>query len=224
MGRMPPSGDPNPADEAFARLLFREVFQSRVEKASWPIFPKALEREIEDIIDRALQRAYEKRSQYLGQSDDDLLAWVLAILRNLTRDILRSEKGRPLFKPLSETHEDKRVPSIRETPDEELGDEIPMPPLPAIAWTMTTQTLLEMLSDADRDVLLLRLGHDLSVKETAQFLSVPGKPVSEAAVKMRLGRAIKRLTAFAQRIGMFRQRVSSSEEGAGAGEPGQEEE
>lgn len=212
MGRMPPSGDPLPANDAFARLLFRDVFQKRVLKASWPIFPKALQRESEDIIDQALQRAYEKRSQYLGQNEDDLLAWVLAILRNLTRDILRSTKGSPLFKPLTEKYEDKKRAPRRETPDEELGDAVPLPPLSAIAWTMNAHHLLTLASEADRDVLLLRLGHGLSIRETAEFLSTSGKTVSEAAVKMRLGRAIRRITAIAQKLGLNRRSEPPPEE------------
>src|SRR6516164_9254931 len=98
---MPSPGQPFPVNDAFARQLFSNVFQERVYQASWPIFPQKLERDAEDIIDQALQRAYEKRDQYRGENDTQLLAWVLVILRNLTRDILRSSKGQPLLKPLS---------------------------------------------------------------------------------------------------------------------------
>ena len=196
--------DARQEDEAFARRLFRPVFRKRVIHACWPIFPKALQREREEIIDQALQRAYEKRTLYHGQAEEDLLPWVLAIVKNLTRDILRSRKDHPLLKPLSDNLEDKKARLPKVTPENELGDEIPSNPLPVVAWEMTTGSLLKMLSEEDRDVLLLRLGHGLSVKETAEFLSVPDKAVSEAAVKMRLGRAVKRLTAIAQKLGMVK--------------------
>jgi DNA-directed RNA polymerase specialized sigma24 family protein len=214
---MPSPGQPFPVNDALARQLFSNVFQERVFQASWPIFPKKLERDAEDIIEQALQRAYEKRDQYRGENETQLLAWVLVILRNLTRDILRSSKGQPLLKPLSESFEDKKL--RRETPDEELGDAIPLPPLPAITWKLNAQSILTLASEADRDVLLLRLGHGLSVKETAEFLSTPGKTVSEAAVKMRLGRAIRRINAIAARLGLNRRRDPDPEdERADAGE------
>jgi RNA polymerase sigma factor (sigma-70 family) len=199
---MPSSGQPSPANDAFARELFSNVFQERVYQASWPIFPKKLAPQAEDLIEQALQRAYEKRDQYRGKSETDLLAWILVILRNLTRDILRASKGEPLVKPLSQKLEEKKP--RRETPDSELGDAVPLPPLPAIAWKINAQHILTLASEADRDVLLLRLGHGLSVKETAEYLSTPGKKVSEAAVKMRLGRAIRRINAIAQRLGLHR--------------------
>jgi DNA-directed RNA polymerase specialized sigma24 family protein len=199
---MPPPGPPIPANDAFARQLFSTVFQERVFQASWPIFPEKLQCEAEDIIEKALQRAYEKRDQYRGENETQLLAWVLVILRNLTRDILRSTKNDPLMKPLSEKLESRNP--RRETPDEELGDAVPLPPLPAVTWKFNAQYILTLASEADRDVLLLRLGHGLSVKETAEFLSTPGKTVSEAAVKMRLGRAIRRIVAIAQKLGLNR--------------------
>src|SRR5437660_12334074 len=115
MGRMPSSANPAPGDDAFARQLFGSVFQKRVFEASWPIFPKKLQPEAEDIIARALERAYEKRGQYRGKNETNLLAWVLVILRNLTRDILRSSEGRPLLEPLSGTLEDKKP--RRQVPD-----------------------------------------------------------------------------------------------------------
>ena len=191
-----------PEDEAFARRLFRPVFQKQVLLASWPIFPQALQQEREEIIDQALQRAYEKRALYRGKKEEDLFPWVLAIVRNLTRDILRSRKNRPLVERLSDKLEDKKARAAKTTPDDELGDEIPSNPLPVLAWELTTGSLLQLLSEEDRDVLLLRLGHGLSVRETAQFLSVPDKTVSEAAVKMRLGRAVKRIVAIAQKLGL----------------------
>ena len=199
---MAPSDKKLPADEAFARQLFSNVFQELVLQASSPIFPKKLKPQVDDIVNQALHRAYDKRHQYTGKNDTELLAWVLVILRNLTRDLLRSSKRLPLLKPLSATLEDKKF--RRETPDENLGDAVPLPPLPAVAWKFNAQSILTLASEADRDVLLLRLGHGLSIKETAEFLSTPDKTVSEAAVKMRLGRAIRRINAIAQRLGLFR--------------------
>ncbi len=207
---MPPSGQARPADDPFARQLFSNVFQDRVLQASWPIFPRKLQPQADDIIEQALQRAYDKRDQYLGKNETELLAWVLVILRNLTRDLLRSSKGDPLLKPLSRKLEDRKP--RRETPDEDLGDAVPLPPLPAVAWKFNAQHILTLASVADRDVLLLRLGHGLSVKETAEFLSAPGKTVTEGAVKMRLGRAIRRINAIASRLGLHRQPNPDPEE------------
>ena len=200
--RMPSANGPLSADDDFAKRLFRPVFHERVERASWPIFPKLLVTQADEIIDQALQRAYEKRDQYRGESEDDLLAWVLVILRNLTRDILRSWKGRPLLRPVPENLEDKNRSRFRTTPDEELGDEIPSIPLPAQAWALTAGSILQLISEEDRDVLLLRLGHGLSVRETAELLSTPDKPVTEAAVKMRQGRAIRRITELGKKLGL----------------------
>jgi RNA polymerase sigma factor (sigma-70 family) len=167
-------------DDRFARRLFDPAFLSRVRLSSRPVIPRDLAGEVEDLVDRALLRAYERRRQFRGRTDDHLTGWVLRILLNLTRDILRrrrSESG--LENPAVD-------PSIPPAPSsrEEGG------PAPG---------LLDEIPPADRDVLRLRLGMNLSVRETAELITRGGDCVSEAAVKMRFSRAVRRLAAAAER-------------------------
>ena len=197
---------PAPADDAFARRLFEPKFRAQVQKASRPIIPAILRPEMDDVIQQALIRAYERRDQFGGTTQEDLLGWVLVILKNLTRDLLDGRKGLLVTEVLSEEPEDKRLkdPALA-AQETETGPEekIALPPK-AHAWLETAQGILGLLSEEDREVLLLRLGHGLSTHETAELLSRGGKPISEEAVKMRLYRAQKRINELAEQVGLKR--------------------
>lgn len=71
-------------------------------------------------------------------------------------------------------------------------------------WVDTARGVLGLLSPEDREVLLLRQGYSLSVAETAELLSRDGKSITEAAVKMRHCRALKRLNELAGRLNIAR--------------------
>lgn len=188
---------PSASDDAFARRLFAKSFQKRVGIASKPIFPTILAVEREDIIQETLIHAYEKRDQFRGETDKHLLGWVLVILRNRVRDILDARELRPTVDRLPENLE-----RDASTPGEAMVSKEKEPRLPKDIqrWVDTARGVLGLLAAADREVLLLRQGYGLSVAETAELLSRNGKPVTEAAVKMRHCRALKRINELAGRL------------------------
>ena len=199
----PPSS--SGSDDAFARRLYNPAFRKQAKKTSRPFFPELLRSESEEIIDLALQRAYNKRHQFRDRKKEDLLKWVLEIIKNLTRDILKKRVGQPEEHqfPSEEEYEDPRARHPRQSlrlPEQKAAGEETALPEEARAWLETTSGLLDMLRPDDREVLLLRVGQGFSTRETAQLLSAGGIEVTEDAVKMRLLRAQKRIIEIAQKI------------------------
>ncbi len=90
---MPP--DRSESAEDFARRLFAPAFVEKVRIASWPCFPHQLKSRRDDIIQEALIKAYHAREQFRGATDEDLLGWVLEILRNHALNILEAEADQP---------------------------------------------------------------------------------------------------------------------------------
>jgi RNA polymerase sigma factor (sigma-70 family) len=193
----------SPEDDAFALRVFAERFQRQVRKASRPIFPKLLLSQRDDIIQEALVKACQSRTQFKGSTDEELLGWVLVILRNLTRDKLDARDTRPQETALPEEMVDRKAPDpARAAQEAETGDEeVPLPPKHA-AWRTYVQGILDDLSPEDREVLLLHKGQGLTIPEITKLLLAEGQEVTEAAVKMRYYRALKRVIVVAEAAGV----------------------
>ena len=224
-----------PDDDAFAHRLWDTNFGRQVRKACRPIMPQVLRPDWDDIIQDALAKAYEKRSQFKGESQEDLLGWVLVIIRNLSRDKLDAREARPEEEPLPEGAPDPKPRSVQGVPvlppagevevepmSDELADAKPGPveaaeetELPARMCQQhdMMKGILGLLSKEDREVLLLRIGQGLSVARTAEFLGI-----REGAVKMRTRRALERLKEMASRVGLRPESLSPPKDKTGEDE------
>jgi RNA polymerase sigma factor (sigma-70 family) len=194
---MPGPASP-PADDAFARRLWRPAFIRQVRIASRPVIPAILRPDHDDLIQEALIRAYNARATYKGASDADLLKWVLVILRNHARDVADKRSKEPEFEPLpvdspgAKGDDPAQIAEAREAVQEEVR-------LPASVaqWLATARGVLGCLSPDDQEILKLRVGSNFSVGETARMLGIP-----EGAVKMRYRRAFERVVELAKRAGL----------------------
>jgi RNA polymerase sigma-70 factor (ECF subfamily) len=99
-------------------------------------------------------------------------AWLYTIARNTVIDLVRSRK------PTVELEDAIHVPET-ESSAHRLGD---------VLDAARVLPYLKALSDEQRDIVILRVWHDLSHKEIARVLRM-----SEASSKMGFSRAIKRL-------------------------------
>ncbi len=191
--------------EGFAARLFETGFRLRLMLAVLLTLPRALRSEADDVVIEGLEKAYERRAQCRGATDNELFAWVLRIIQNHARDLWRAERRRPL---------EVSLPTIA-TPDVPLtdGDELPDNPedIPASAAVdedsessrlAALQEALEKLSPEDRDLLLLRYGYEFTLKEIARLLGAPGQPLGVSAVFKRQCRAIERLRALGADLGL----------------------
>jgi RNA polymerase sigma factor (sigma-70 family) len=202
---MPP--DRSRSDDDFARRLFAPGFVEKVEMASRPCFPHQLKSRRDDIIQEALIKAYHARGAFRGATDGDLLGWVLVIVKNHALDLLEEEANRPevASMPLIEAAE------FRGTDDDDLKDDPgdmenrrleDDDASDAHDARAAIRTVLSQLTPAEREVLLLRFDREFTVRETAEALSTPERPVSEAAVKMRLHRAVERVIKLMTEAGL----------------------
>ena len=205
---MPPDRSGSADAEKVAHRLFDPAFAEEVAKASRPVFPRQLAPRREELIYDALLKAYERRDQFHGSSHRELLAWVLVILQNLTRDILDAEAALPqvvslpTIEPagfrstddaLHDNPEDMVDPARRHAGDDEIDGDSPNGRL-----RRDLRRLLDRLEPEEREVLMLRFGREFTLEETAALLSTPDRPVSIAAVKMRQRRAIEHLEELAR--------------------------
>jgi RNA polymerase sigma-70 factor, ECF subfamily len=130
--------------------------------------------EAEEAVQEALIRAWTRR--HACQSPETPLPWILEITRNESRRMLahRTRHRDPIGA--------ESVPCELEAEDQDLA-------------TATTRVALEQalarLRDADRHVLRLRYGDDLTQADVALRLGIP-----EGTVKVRLHRARRRLRAL----------------------------
>lgn len=187
-----------PAGDAFAQRLWRPLFRRRVRIASKPMIPAILRSEHDDLIQEALVRAYGARETYKGESDEDLLKWVLVILRNLSRDVADKRSKEPEFEPLvgdcpgPKGDDPLKVAEAREGTEEEVR----LPPS-VVKWLATAKGVLGRLSADDQEILKLRVGMNFTVEETARMLGL-----TEGAVKMRYRRAFERVIELAKNAGL----------------------
>lgn len=196
--RVAPSA-PLPADDAFARRLWRPGFVRQVRIASKPMIPMILRSEHDDLVQEALVRAYNARETFKGEGDQDLLKWVLVIVRNYSRDVADKRSKEPDFEPLPIDSPDLKVSDPAKVAEAREGSEEKEARLPApiAKWLLTAKGVLRCLSPDDQEILKLRLGLNLSINETARMLGI-----SEGTVKMRYRRAFERVIELAKNAGL----------------------
>jgi RNA polymerase sigma-70 factor, ECF subfamily len=125
-------------------------------------------------VQEALARAWSRR--HAVRTPDARVAWALQITRNESRRVLERRirrSGRELVGT-----------ELLDVRDEDDG-------LAGTAVRVTVRQALGHLEDAERDVIRLRYGEDLTQAEVARRLNLP-----EGTVKVRLHRARRRLRAM----------------------------
>ncbi len=113
------------------------------------------------------------------------LPWLLRITRNASLDHLRRAKARPAFQDLSE----EGLAALRAPepgPDEAYLE---------ADWRRAIHRVLGELTDLNREILLLKEIHGLSVDEVAAILEVPPGTVKSRAHRARLELAEKLVAA-----------------------------
>jgi RNA polymerase sigma-70 factor, ECF subfamily len=132
------------------------------------VLPRA---EAEEAVQEALARAWTRR--HSCRTPEAPLPWVLEITRNESRRLIERRARRQLRIPI------EPVPSDPEVEDDALT---------GTTTRVIVEQALERLGDADRRMLRLRYGDDLTHAEVARRLGVP-----VGTVKVRLHRARGRL-------------------------------
>jgi RNA polymerase sigma-70 factor (ECF subfamily) len=125
-------------------------------------------------VQEALARAWSRR--HAVRTPEARVAWALQITRNESRRVLERRirrSGRELV--------GTELLEVREEDDRLAGT----------AVRVTVRQALGHLEDAERDVIRLRYGEDLTQAEVARRLNLP-----EGTVKVRLHRARRRLRAM----------------------------
>lgn len=112
--------------------------------------------EAEDLASEVFVRALRSVERY-KETGAPMEAWLFKIAHNLTVDHLRSRGRRPALVPL-----DEDAPlANRHNPDEDLERQEEIKQL---------QQAMEQLTDAQRQVLALRFGSDLSSEQVAEVM------------------------------------------------------
>ncbi|WP_309238317.1 RNA polymerase sigma factor [Actinoplanes aureus] len=129
----------------------------------------------DDVVQEAFVKAYRQLGRYRGESG--FRPWLLAIVANETRNLLRSRNRRAGLLMRA---------AVREDP-------MPLEPDPAESAEATERRRflveqLRALDVRDREVLVCRYLLDLSEAETAMTLGLP-----KGTVKSRTARALTRL-------------------------------
>jgi RNA polymerase sigma-70 factor, ECF subfamily len=125
-------------------------------------------------VQEALARAWSRR--HAVRTPEARVAWALQITRNESRRVLERRirrSGRELV--------GTELLEVREEDDRLAGT----------AVRVTVRQALGHLEDAERDVIRLRYGEDLTQAEVPRRLNLP-----EGTVKVRLHRARRRLRAM----------------------------
>jgi RNA polymerase sigma-70 factor (ECF subfamily) len=122
---------------------------------------------VQDCLERAVSRWHQRNT------DGSAKAWLFAILVNLVRDRRRGNNRRGLHMDIAELP----LETFSEDPVQEVG-----------LSTDDVFRAIDMLSEGQRDVLLLVSVEDLSYVETAETLGVP-----IGTVMSRLARGRERL-------------------------------
>ena len=129
----------------------------------------------DDVVQEAFVKAYRQLSRYRGEAG--FKAWLLAIVANEARNLVRSRRRREGLWLRAAAREDP----LRWEPD----------PAESALATERRRFLVEQLralDGRDREVLVCRYLMDLSEAETAVMLGLP-----KGTVKSRTSRALARL-------------------------------
>ncbi|BEL08147.1 RNA polymerase sigma factor [Actinoplanes sichuanensis] len=129
----------------------------------------------DDVVQEAFVKAYRQLARFRG--DSGFKAWLLAIVANETRNLVRSRRRREGLWLRAAVREDP----LRFEPD-------PAESAMAAERRRLLIEQLRVLDDRDRAVLLCRYLLDLSEAETAVTLGLP-----KGTVKSRTARALARL-------------------------------
>jgi RNA polymerase sigma factor (sigma-70 family) len=129
----------------------------------------------DDVVQEAFVKAYRQLGRFRG--DSGFKAWLLAIVANETRNLVRSRRRREGLWLRAAAREDP----LRFEPD-------PAESAMARERRRLLVEQLRVLDDRDREVLLCRYLLDLSEAETAVTLNLP-----KGTVKSRTARALARL-------------------------------
>jgi RNA polymerase sigma-70 factor (ECF subfamily) len=143
-----------------------------------------------DIVQEALLKAHKAREQFRGHTEQELAAWLRAILNNTLANALRSyDRGKPsTFADLSQSSDSSVDPALLASTDSSVGPE---------ATAQRNEQLLhlaralEQLPDDQRGVVELKHLHGLSI---AEICDRTGR--SKAAVVGLLYRGVKALRAM----------------------------
>jgi len=149
--------------EAFARLVSR-LLAPASGVAQQLLSDRSL---VEDAVQEAFLRVVRNRARY--DKSKAFTSWFYAILRNVCRDMLRSRARRTKLIQEAAFH---RSPSVESDP----------------APTGEVLGLLDRLPGGERNVLMLRIVHDLTFRDVGAALGI-----SEEAAKKRAQRGLKRL-------------------------------
>ncbi|HUU31199.1 MAG TPA: RNA polymerase sigma factor [Phycisphaerae bacterium] len=131
----------------------------------------------EDLMQETMLRAFRSLETYLPEGK--FHAWVFRIATNLARDWIRSRKRRPVTG--LEGDSDALPATLR-------GDARPEAGLVRSERVVAVEAMIAQLSDADREVLLMRYYGELPFKEIAR---ATGEPLG--TVLARAHRALAKL-------------------------------
>lgn len=170
------------AGDELAWEAFVHRFQGRVYALAYSY---AAEREdARDLAQEIFVRLYETRDRWAPA--DEFLPWLIHVARNRSVDFLRRRKVR------------RPAASVREKDGFEIPDAGPTPEAGAItaSYHGLLWRALRGLSALNREVLILRDVHGLSVQQVAGQLGVP-----VGTVKSRASRAREELTETVRALG-----------------------
>ena len=132
----------------------------------------------EDLMQETMLRAFRSLETYLPEGK--FHAWVFRIATNLARDWIRSRKRRPVTG--LEDDSDALPATLR-------GEARPEAGLVRSERVVAVEAMIAQLSDADREVLLMRYYGELPFKEIAR---ATGEPLG--TVLARAHRALAKLS------------------------------
>ena len=118
--------------------------------------------EAEDLASEVFVRALRGVERY-RETGAPMVAWLFKIAHNITVDHLRSRGRRPVSVPLEE--DDPAVGTIPASPLGNPGEE-----LERQEEVRQLQYAMEQLTEAQRHVLALRFGSDMSSEEVAEVM------------------------------------------------------
>ncbi|MCL2770206.1 MAG: sigma-70 family RNA polymerase sigma factor [Solirubrobacterales bacterium] len=134
-----------------------------------------------DLLADTFTTALDSRAQYRGTTEAELSGWLWTIARSTLRD--HERHGQTVARGARRVGRERRALTDREIERiEELAD------IERLRHTIRHR--LDALPPDQREAVTLRVLEDLSYEEVAQRLNV-----SEANVRMRVSRALRRLSA-----------------------------
>ncbi len=161
---------------------FAEIYDLYADRIFRFIFHKTMQRDLaEDLTSDTFVRALEKIKQF-NADKGQFSTWIYTISRNLITDHWRSYHE---HKDIEDVWDLASLDDVLEATHKQLVGE-------------KLQKALRELAAESREVLMMRFWQDLSF---AQIAELTGK--SEGAVKMTVGRALKKLRADAPTLASF---------------------